>query len=137
MNASTLKKVVLIGALSLLPSLAPPVSAAPHTPSKGSSERTALMNSLRKVLGGGRHKPIITPRQFKVERGWAYINGGFDYAGGTPLEPRFTEGSGTNFSALLQKQGKSWRVKRRIYNGDVAEPDFIRDFPAAPRAIFR
>lgn len=95
------------------------------------------MNSLRRVLGSGRHKAIVTPRAFHVERGWAYLTGGFDYAGAAPLEPQFTEGPGSNFSALLHKEGGRWRVKRRIYNGDVAEPDFIRDFPQAPRAIFQ
>jgi hypothetical protein len=111
--------------------------AAPHTPAKGSSERSALMNSLRRVLGGGKHKPIITTSHFKVEKGWAYISGGFAYEDGAPLEAKFQEGSGTNFSALLQRQGKSWRVKRRLYHGDVVAPDFMRDFPAVPRAIFR
>lgn len=110
--------------------------AAPHTPRKGSSERTALMNSLRKVLGAGKHKPIITPDRFKVERGWAYITGGFNYAN-APLEAQFQQGPGPSFSALLHREGKTWRVKRRVYNGDVIEPEFIRDFSQAPRAIFR
>ncbi len=95
-----------------------------------------MLNSLRKALGSGRHKPIVTPNHFKVERGYAYISGGFAYEK-APLEARFQEGGGTNFSALLQKQGKSWKVKRRLYHGDVVAPDFMRDFPKAPRAIFR
>lgn len=133
MNSSLLKPTAFAGLLLLSSSLL----AAPHTPRKGSTERTALMNSLRRVLGGGKHKAIVTPSHFKVERGWAYITGGFNYGDGAPLEPMFQEGSGTSFSALLQKQGKTWRVKRRVYNGDVVEPEFIRDFPAAPRAIFQ
>ncbi|RYG61989.1 hypothetical protein EON80_23500 [bacterium] len=95
------------------------------------------MNSLRKVLGGGKHKPIITTSHFKVEKGWAYISGGFEYENGAPLEEKFQNGSGTNFSALLRREGKTWRVKRRLYHGDVVAPDFMRDFPQAPRAIFR
>ncbi|HEX8464799.1 MAG TPA: hypothetical protein VF627_09310 [Abditibacterium sp.] len=132
MNTLHLKSLLAAGVLML----APRVFAAPHTPRVGSPERTALMNSLRKVLGSGRHKPIITPYHFKVERNWAYISGGFNYQT-APLEPQWREGSGTNFSALLQKQGKSWKVKRRAYHGDVVAPDFMRDFPSAPRAIFR
>lgn len=124
-------------AAALLVALAPTALATPHTPRQGSPERAALMNSLRRVLGGGKHKPIITADHLKVERGWAYITGGFNYEDGAPLEPQFQEGSGTSFSALLHREGKNWRVKRQIYNGDVAEPEFIRDFPQAPRAIFR
>ncbi len=134
MKSTLAKKSLLVAGLLLI---SPTVFAAPHTPRVGSPERTALMNSLRKVLGDGRHKPIITPYHFKVERGWAYISGGFEYEGGAALEAKFSEGSGTNFSALLQRVGKSWKVKRRLYHGDVVAPDFMRDFPAAPRAIFR
>lgn len=113
-----------------------PVQATPHTPKTGSRERSALMNSLRRVLGSGKHKAIVTPSHLKVERGWAYISGGFNYAGGAPLEEQFTEGSGTNFSALLHLEKGVWKVKRRLYHGDVVAPDFMRDFPQAPRAIF-
>lgn len=114
-----------------------PATAKPHTPAKGSSERTQIMNSLRRVLGSGRHKAIITPSHFKAENGWAYVSGGFNYANGARLEAEFQEGSGTNFSALLQRESGKWRVKRRVYHGDVVAPDFMRDFPQAPRAIFR
>lgn len=133
-STATLSTATL-SALTL--SILAPAVAKPHTPPKSSTERVAILNSLRRVLGGGQHKAIITPYHFKVENGWAYVCGGFDYADGAPLEERFTEGSGTNFSALLHRESGKWRVKRRIYNGDLAEPEFIRGFPQAPKAIFR
>jgi len=114
-----------------------PTFAAPHTPAKGSAERTAIMNALHRVLGKGRHKPLVTAMAFHVERGWAFVEGDFVYTDGAPLEGEYTEGPGTHFSAILHKEGKSWRVKRRLYHGDVVLPEFIRDFPQAPRAIFR
>ncbi len=133
-----MKKVTFLCAIWMAgaATMAVPVIATPHTPKVGSSERTALMNSLRRVLGSGRHKAIITPSHLKVERGWAYISGGFNYEDGAPLEEQFTEGSGTNFSALLHLEKGKWKVKRRLYHGDVVAPDFMRDFPQAPRAIF-
>lgn len=136
MKTSSLKLAV---ALSLaLPVFATAnLSAAPHTPRKGSLERTAIMGALHGVLGGGRHQPLITASHFKVEKGWAYVSGGFEYADGAPLEEQFTEGSGTNFSALLHKEGKFWKVKRRLYHGDVVAPEFMRAYPQAPKAIFR
>ena len=132
-----MKTVTLFAMMRTALALTLPTFATPHTPAKGSSERTVIMNSLRRVLGSGRHKAIITPRAFYVERGWAYVTGNFDYAGAAPLEPQFTEGPGSNFSALLHKEGGRWRIKRRIYNGDVVLPEFVRDFPQAPPAIFQ
>lgn len=111
--------------------------AKPYTPTPGSAERVAIMNAARKVLGSGKHKAIITADHLKVENGWAYLTGGFKYADGVTLEPRFREGSGTHFSALLHREKGKWIVKRRVYNGDVIEPIFIHDFPQAPKGIFR
>lgn len=127
-------------ALALLfavPVLALPTFATPHTPAKGSSERTAIMNALHRVLGSGKHKPLVTIDWFKVERGWAYVTGGFSYADGAPLEEEYTEGPGSHFSALLHKEGKTWRVKTQYSNGDVIDPEIARQFPKAPRAIFQ
>lgn len=109
------------------------VFAAPYTPKIGSAERTQLMNRLRPSLGNGKKKAIITPQHFKVDNGWAYIAGSFKYADGSNPGMDYMGGS---FSALLHKEGKMWRVKKRTYNGDVIEPEFMRTFPQAPKAIF-
>jgi hypothetical protein len=95
------------------------------------------MNSLRRVLSEGRHKPIVSPDHLKVERGWAFVMGGFSYSDGTKPSGRFAEGSGTNFTALLRLESGRWRVKRRVYNGDVQGPEFAAAFPQAPRAILK
>lgn len=131
------KKLAVTSALFMLGAAILPTAAKPYTPPRGSAERAAIMNALRPTLGGGRHKAIITPDHFKAERGWTYLTGGFAYADGAPLEPQFREGSGTNFSALLHLEKNKWRVKRFVYNGDVVEPEFMRAFPQAPRAIFQ
>ncbi len=125
---------LLSAALSLLSVAA---RAHPHTPRKGSPERAAIMSALHRALGSGKHTPRVTTDTFNVERGWAYVTGGFDYADGAPLEEEFREGPGSSFDALLHREGKSWRVKRRVYAGDVEEPEFMRDFPQAPRSIFK
>lgn len=133
MKKSILLALILASApISTLPAL-----AKPHTPTKNSSERKAIIAALHGVLGKGKHKPLIFARSFHVERGWAFVTGGFQYAAGAPLEPEFQEGSGTNFSALLHYENKRWRVKRRLYHGDVVIDEFKRDFPQAPRAIFQ
>ena len=111
--------------------------AAPHTPARGSRERVAIMNAVRPQLGDGRHKPVITAYHLKVERGWAFIMGGFSYSDGSKPGGEFAEGSGTNFTALLRREKGRWRVKRFTYNGDDQAPEFAAAFPQAPRAIFR
>ena len=111
--------------------------AAPHTPAKGSAERTAIMKALHKVLGSGKHKPLVTANNLKVERGWAYVTGGFNYADGAPLEEEYQNGPGSTFNILLHREGGRWRVKRQVSAGDVQEPEFMRAFPQAPRAIFK
>lgn len=136
----TMKKSTLLCSLWLASAAlsTSPASAAPRTPKVGSPERKALMNALRPKLGnGGKHKPIISPSHLKVERGWAYIEGGWNYADGAPLEEEFQNGPGTNFSALLHREGSRWRVKRFVYAGDVQAPEAMREFPKAPRAIFQ
>ena len=134
-----MKKAVLFCSLLLVGTTGTvlPSMAAPHTPKAGSGERKALMNALRPKLGSGKHKPIITPYHLKVENGWAFVEGGFNYEGGAPLEEQFTEGSGTNFSALLHRESSKWRVKKFLYHGDVVAPEFMQAFPSAPRAIFQ
>ena len=131
------KPILLALMLSVAPIATLPSFAKPHTPARNSSERKAIMSALHGVLGKGKHQPLIFARAFHVERGWAFVTGGFKYADGAPLEAEFQEGSGTNFSALLHYENKRWRVKRRLYHGDVVIDEFKRDFPQAPRAIFQ
>lgn len=115
--------------------------AKPYTPARGSAERTGIMKAMHRVLGSGKHKPLITARTFNVEKGWVYLSGDFEYADGAPLEEHFREGSGTNFSAVLHYEGKGksagWKVKTRIYHGDYILDELKRKFPNAPRAIFK
>ncbi len=77
---------------------------------------------------------IFTAEHLKVENGWAYFGGRFDYAAKSRVSADFGWG---NLSCLLRYEKKAWRVKRFIHNTDVAEPDYIERFPQAPRAIFQ
>lgn len=109
--------------------------AKPHTPAPGSAERKAIMDAMRKVVGKPHKKPIIfTADHLKVENGWAYFGGRFDYVDKSRVSADFGWG---NLSCLLRYENKAWRVKRFIHNTDVAEPDYIEMFPQAPRAIFQ
>ena len=120
---------------ALLLCLATNILAAPRTPKVGSSERKAIMDALRKVVGKGERKPIVfVADHLKTERGYAYFAGYYKYADGTRAGNEFTGG---NLSALLQRTGKKWRVLYDISAGDVIEPEIMKKFPRAPKAIFK
>lgn len=108
--------------------------AKPHTPKPGSKERQEIFDSLRKVVGKNHRKRIIfVVDHLKVEQGWAYYGGRFQYADGTFPGDEYMGG---NTTALLRKTGRTWKVLRWVHNGDVQEPEFRSAFPRAPRAIF-
>ena len=115
--------------------LVQPVFAAPHTPKLGSTERKVIMDAMRKVVGKGHKKKIVfVVEHLKVENGWAYFAGGFEYADGTQPSADYMWG---NLSALLRYEKKTWQVKYYVHNTDVIEPEFIEKFPNAPKAIFK
>lgn len=125
-------KIGLVSIYSFL--LVQPSFATPHTPQKGSTERKAIMDAMRKVVGKRMKKKIIfTPDSLKVEKGWAYFAGGFDNVDGTPVSADYMWG---NLSALLHFEGRRWVVKKYVHNTDVIEPEFMQEYPQAPKAIF-
>ena len=110
-------------------------SAAPYTPKPGSTERNAIMNAMRNVVGKGKKKKIrFLVEHLKVEKGWAYFAGGFEYADGTEVGADYMWG---NLSALLHMEKNAWVLKRYVHNTDIIEPEFIEEFPQAPKAIFK
>ena len=115
--------------------LVQPLCAAPRTPRVGSSERRAIMDAMRKVVGKrSRKKIIFTADHLKVEKGWAYFAGSFAYADGTRPGEEYNYGT---LSSVLRFQNKKWRVLYDVHNGDVIEPEMMSRFPRAPKAIFK
>jgi hypothetical protein len=122
----------ILGAL-LAPGIQP-AFAAPHSPKSGSTERKAIMDAMRPVVGKGKKKKVIfVADHLKVEKGWAYFAGSFKYADGTRPEQDYGWG---NLSTVLHQENKKWKVKRYVHNTDVIEPELIVQFPRAPKAIF-
>lgn len=101
------------------------------------------MNSMRRVVGPNfRKRVVFVPQKLKVERGWAYFDGSFQFADGTRLydlhnDDLMQEYAGGGVEALLHKEGGVWRVKRLFYPSDVQTPELMAAFPKAPRSIFR
>ncbi len=104
--------------------------SAPYTPAKGSIERKAILDGVRKY----RKAPteVYAPREFKVQNGWAFISAE------DPNEPGVDTAA---FDVLLRKTGKVWRVVDEISHSEGAdwkrETGRIRKkFPKAPAGIF-
>lgn len=134
--------VGLLGIAACAPLATSPAGAAPHTPAKGSSEREAIMNAMRRVVGPNfRKRVVFTPRKLRVERGWAYFDGGFQFADGTTVNDVMGDEAqayaGGNFEAVLHKERGVWKVKTSAYPSDVQTPEMMAKFPQAPRALFK
>lgn len=108
-----------------------------YTPAKGSAERTAVMDAIRRdVAALGGMKVVFMVEHLKVAGSWAY----------TSVMPQSPDGKSKyeGFSALLQKVGGKWQVVHvPVFDPDgpeLSNQEFIaaimKRFPKAPAAIF-
>lgn len=116
-----------------------------HTPEKGSTERTEILNALRAPVERELKQKIqFAVDHFNAQGNWAFLDGKpQNPAGGTPnyrgTEHQKAISSGAfdnNFFALLKKTGGKWRVVRyQIGCTDVCYLTWAKDY-RAPKAIF-
>ena len=105
--------------------------SAPYTPAMGSSERKAILNSVRKY----RKAPdeVYTPARFKVQNGWAFVSAE------DPNEPGVDS---LAFHVLLRKTGNTWRVVDKVNTTEGSDWDaeikrIRKAFPNSPTGIFQ
>jgi hypothetical protein len=105
--------------------------SAPYTPAKGTNERKAILNAVRKY----RQAPneLYTPKTFKVQNGWAFVSAD------DPNEPGVDS---LAFHVLLRKTGNAWRVVDTVNTTEGSDWDAeikrIRTaFPNSPAGIFQ
>ena len=103
----------------------------PFTPEKGSTERKAILDGVRKY----RKSPgeIYTPTNFKVQNGWAFISA---------PDPGDPEIDTMAFDLLLQKTGSNWKVVDRVSHIEGTDYDkeikrIRKRFPKASAGIFQ
>jgi hypothetical protein len=116
-----------------------------HTPSKGSAERTAILNALRTPVEKElKQKIVFNVEHFNVSGNWAFISGepqnstgGRPNYRGTPYQKAVSADMfDNNFFALLKKTGGKWKVvTRAIGCTDVCYLDWWSKYKA-PKAIF-
>lgn len=105
--------------------------SAPYTPAKGSTERKAILDGVRKY----REAPneVYTPTKFKVQNGWAFVSAE------DPNEPGVDTAA---FDVVLRKTGKTWRVVDEVNHTEGSDWDaeikrIRKKFPKSPVGIFR
>ena len=104
--------------------------SAPYTPAKGSTERKAILDGVRKY----RKAPgeVYTPTEFNVQNGWAFVSAE------DPNEPGVDTAA---FSVLLQKTKNVWKVVDEINHTEGTDYDkeikrIRKRFPKVPAGIF-
>ena len=102
----------------------------PCTPAKGTSERKAILDGVRKYRKNS--KEVYTPRDFNVRSGWAFISAD------DPAEPGVDS---AGVYVLLQKKGNVWKVVDEVNMTEGTdfekEKNRIRKkFPKVPSNIF-
>lgn len=116
-----------------------------YTPEKGSAERTAILDALRRPVEKElRQKISFNIENFNVQGIWAFLSGAPQSANGSAPDYKNTihqeaieaGAFDNNFSALLKKTGGKWKVvKYAIGCTDVCYATWWKDY-RAPKAIF-
>ena len=103
----------------------------PYTPAKGTPERKAILDSVRRY----RQAPseLYTPTKFRVQDGWAFVSAE------DPNEPGVDS---LAFHVLIQKTGNTWKVVDAVNTTEGSDWDkeiarIRRAFPKAPAGIFQ
>ena len=117
-------------------------SAQVTTPTAGSAERKAIMDSLRAPVEKRlRKKVVFKVDHLKVEGGWAFLRGVPQQPGGKAMDYRDTGYAGAIregifddwICALLRKQGSRWEVVTFVIGAtDVPWVDWGERYKAPP-----
>lgn len=123
------KLLVIIGIIAAM-SGAALAKTSVHTPAKGSAERKAILDGVRKHRKAPNE--LYTPRVFNVSGSWAYV------AADDPSDPGVDTSA---FDYVLHKSGKNWKVVDEVNHTEgtsyAQEIKRIRkNFPGAPSGIF-
>ncbi len=136
---------MLIAAVSMLLLTLPALSQTVYTPEKGSAERKAIFDALRKPVEKElKQKIVFAADHFNVSGKWAFVGGDPQSPGGGPPDYSRTpyqrdkdaDMFDNNFFAVLKKTGSKWKVVTyAIGCTDVCYADWWRRYKA-PKAIF-
>lgn len=109
----------------------------PHSPPRGSAERSAILDALRKPLEkDAKQKIVFYEVQIKVMNGWAFVYAYTRDTEGKPLK-QWGDFIDPGTGGLLRKKKKGWEVLDWGMATDSSPiEDAMRRFPRAPRSIF-
>lgn len=105
--------------------------SAPYTPAKGSTERKAILDGVRRYRNAPNE--VYTPTKFKVQNRWAFVSAE------DPNEPGVDS---LAFHVLLRKTGNTWRVVDGVNTTEGSDWDaeikrIRKKFPNSPAGIFQ
>ena len=103
----------------------------PYTPEKGSPERKAIFDGIRKYRKAANE--VYTPTSFKVQTGWAFVSA---------PDPNEPDVDTLAFNLLLQKIGKVWKVVAEVSHIEGSDYDkeikrIRKKFPKASIEILK
>src|SRR5882762_3080121 len=96
------KLFVVLGIIAVMSGVALAKTSV-HTPAKGSAERKAILDGVRKHRNAPNE--LYTPRVFNVSGSWAFVEAD------DPNDPGVDTSA---FDYLLHKSGKSWKVVAEV-----------------------
>ncbi|MEP7076181.1 MAG: hypothetical protein ABI878_10240 [Acidobacteriota bacterium] len=101
----------------------------PYTPEKGSPERKAILDAVRKFRKAPNE--VYTPYGFNVMQRWAMV---------AARDPNDLEVDTEAFEYVLRKTGGSWKVVDQVSNIEGTDPNkeikrIRRKYPSLPAAV--
>ncbi|MEP6944840.1 MAG: hypothetical protein ABJA02_02905 [Acidobacteriota bacterium] len=127
-----MKKLVILSVATLFLAIAAQASfgqTGVHTPEKGSPERKAILDAVRKYRKAS--SEIYSPTAFRVSKDWAFV------AAPDPSDPDVDTEA---FEVILRKTGTKWKVVDELKNVEGTDPAVEvkrvhRKFPSLPMAV--
>lgn len=138
-------RIIILIAIGVLLGYVPAKAGSYHTPKPGSAERKAIMEALRAPVKQdlGMHVVFVV-QSLRVQDGWAFLFGTPRLPGLKPVDYRKTRYREAvedgifddNISALLRREGGSWKVVKFVIGAtDAVWTPWPEDFNT-PRAIY-
>ncbi|MBL9153797.1 MAG: hypothetical protein JNK37_14985 [Verrucomicrobiales bacterium] len=143
-NSIRRRSVMIMTAAAILSAPLLTANAQPHTPARGSAERTAILDPVRRILESEINQRVVfVVDHLKVDGSWAFFKGTPQTRDGKPINYRGTryeqdsEEADEITVALLGKVDGRWTViQHGFFTTDVWWHRLWERVPGCPSSIF-
>ena len=127
-----MKKLLILSVVTFFLTIAAQASLGQtgvHTPDKGTPERKAILDAVRKYRKAS--SEVYSPTAFRVSKDWALV------ASPDPAEPDVDTAA---FSVVLRKTSGKWKVVDELRNVEGTDPAkevrrIHKKYPSLPMAV--